>query len=176
MEKSSPSKKYFSSPQKATFLRKCAWPHNMRCPISFVFYDQPYLWQPPHRKPRSPPAGLCWGSLHTLHSRPAWAAAWWTWIWHPERQTSPAAGCRKLPRQVKEKATLWKASLRCFIRTISWHVRHLCTNIIATWSTTRAWLTHKWPGVSMGITMLDRRQDRTSLLSDVSLNINMGTL
>lgn len=150
--------------------------------ISFVTHDQPYLWQQPHRKPRSPPAGLCWGFLRTLHSRPAWAAIWWTWIWHLERQTSPAAGHRKLPHPGQGKGHFFERH-HCRLSWRSrWHDSHLCAHIIATLSRFgwKQWnihgLTHNGPGVSAGTTMQDQRQDRTSLFSDLSLNISMRTL
>lgn len=89
--------------------------------------------------PHSPPAASHWGSLHTLHTLPAWAAAWWTWIWHLERQTSPAVGRRKLARQVKEKDTrLSENRLTCF---------HLWMKTIATFrqenNTVLPWVTHR---------------------------------
>lgn len=101
---------HFLSLKEVEFLSKCA-----SC-------DQPYPWQQPHRKPHSPPAGLHWGFLRTLHTRPAWVSTWWTWIWRLGHQTSPAAGRRKLPRLVKEKATLCKASPHCLNQRIGCHV------------------------------------------------------
>lgn len=96
----------------------------MRNPVSFS-YDQPCLWQQIHRKPHSPPAGSRWGFLHILHSWPALAAAWSTWTWHLGRQTSPAAGRRKLARPVKGKATyFWEAPCRSIQRFRIWHVSH----------------------------------------------------
>lgn len=80
--------------------------------------DRPYLSLQTHRKPHSQSAESRWAFVHTLHSRPAWAATWWTWTWHLERQTWPAAVHRKLQHQVKEITLL--RSMPAALSLVTW--------------------------------------------------------